>query len=81
MTKHRMPKHLENASEFRHFVYELTESKSFGAFILFVILVNTIILLVQTDETISIKGGKYYEHVCFNLFGILVASSYAYRTL
>jgi hypothetical protein len=53
-----MPKNLENASEFRLFVYELTESKSFGAFVLFIILLNTVILVVQTDEGISIKAGK-----------------------
>ena len=61
MTRHHhMPKNLENASEFRLFVYELTESKSFGAFVLFVILLNTVILLVQTDEAISIKGGNLF---------------------
>ena len=56
-----MPKNLENASEFRLFVYELTESKSFGAFVLFIILLNTVILVVQTDEGISIKAGKKIE--------------------
>ncbi|XP_028396182.1 cation channel sperm-associated protein 1-like [Dendronephthya gigantea] len=62
MTRHHhMPKNLENASEFRLFVYELTESKSFGAFVLFIILLNTVILVVQTDEAISIKGGWYFS--------------------
>ena len=66
MTRHHHPpKNLENASEFRLFVYELTESKSFGAFVLFIILLNTVILVVQTDEAISIKGGNamIYVHV------------------
>lgn len=62
MTRHHhTPKNLENASEFRLFVYELTESKSFGAFVLFIILLNTVILVVQTDEAISIKGGWYFS--------------------
>ncbi len=62
MTRHHhTPKNLENASEFRLFVYELTESKSFGAFVLFIILLNTVILVVQTDEGISIKGGSKIE--------------------
>lgn len=60
-----MPKNLENASEFRLFVYELTESKMFGGFILFVILLNTVILVVQTDEGISIKGGARFYYNTF----------------
>ena len=60
-----MPKNLENASEFRLFVYELTESKMFGGFVLFVILLNTVILVVQTDEGISIKGGTHFYYNTF----------------
>ena len=54
-----IPKTLENASEFRMFIYELTESKIFSGSILFVILLNTVILVIQTDEEFSVKAGKY----------------------
>lgn len=69
MTKqHHAPNNLENASEFRVFVYELTESKMFGASVLFVILLNTVILVVQTDEEISVKGGNVSEESLSNAF-------------
>ena len=47
----------ENCSRFRSFVYRLVESKVFGAAILFVILSNTVVLIVNTSEEISVKGG------------------------
>eukprot|EP00794_Sanderia_malayensis_P019790 gene19791-21730_t len=53
----KRPPHLpENASEFRIFVYEVTESKPFGGAILFVIILNTVVLVAQTSEEISFKG-------------------------
>ncbi|XP_073249025.1 cation channel sperm-associated protein 1-like [Porites lutea] len=54
-----IPKTLENAGEFRMFIYELTESKIFSVSILFVILLNTVILVIQTDEAFSVKAGWY----------------------
>lgn len=53
-----MPKTLENAGEFRMFIYELTESRIFSVSILFVILLNTVILVIQTDEAFAVKAGK-----------------------
>lgn len=53
-----IPKTLENAGEFRMFIYELTESKIFSVSILFVILLNTVILVIQTDEAFSVKAGR-----------------------
>ena len=53
-----IPKTLENAGEFRMFIYELTESKIFSVSILFVILLNTVILVIQTDEGFSVKAGN-----------------------
>ena len=41
------------------FIYELTESKVFSVSILFVILLNTVILVIQTDEEFSVKAGWY----------------------
>lgn len=55
---HHIPKTLENAGEFRMFIYELTESKIFSVSILFVILLNTVILVIQTDEAFSVKAGR-----------------------
>ena len=55
---HYLPKNLENASEFRVFVYHLIESKFFGGAILFVILVNTVVLITQTDEQVAVQAGK-----------------------
>lgn len=56
----KLPKHLpENASDFRIFVYEVTESKAFSGAILFVILFNTVILVAQTSEDLYRRGGKY----------------------
>lgn len=40
------------------FIYELTESKIFSVSILFVILLNTVILVMQIDEGFSIKAGR-----------------------
>ena len=54
-----IPKTLENAGEFRMFIYELTESKIFSVSILFVILLNTVILIIQTDEAFSVKAGRF----------------------
>ena len=56
-----LPKFLQRASNFRIFVYEVTESKLFGGAILFVTLVNTACLLIQTDESISLRGGKLFS--------------------
>lgn len=53
-----IPKTLENAGEFRMFIYELTESRIFSVSILFVILLNTVILVIQTDEAFAVKAGK-----------------------
>ena len=70
-----MPKSLENAGEFRLFIYELTESKIFSIIILFVILLNTVILVSQTDESFAVTAGKQLISVevkviclCFQLF-------------
>ena len=57
-THQHIPKTLENAGEFRMFIYELTESKIFSVSILFVILLNTVILVIQTDEAFSVKAGR-----------------------
>jgi len=62
-----IPKTLENAGEFRMFIYELTESKIFSVSILFVILLNTVILVIQTDEGFSVKAGKF-ALIYFNVF-------------
>lgn len=62
-----IPKTLENAGEFRMFIYELTESKIFSVSILFVILLNTVILVIQTDEGFSVKAGNC-ALVYFNMF-------------
>ena len=62
-----IPKTLENAGEFRMFIYELTESKIFSVSILFVILLNTVILVIQTDEGFSVKAGNS-ALVYFNMF-------------
>ena len=65
-----IPKTLENAGEFRMFIYELTESKIFSVSILFVILLNTVILVIQTDEGFSVKAGNcalvYFNMVFIN---------------
>lgn len=54
-----IPKTLENAGEFRMFIYKLTESRIFSVSILFVILLNTVILVIQTDEAFAVKAGWY----------------------
>lgn len=58
---HHIPKTLENAGEFRMFIYELTESRIFSVSILFVILLNTVILVIQTDEAFAVKAGKVFK--------------------
>lgn len=67
---HQIPKTLENAGEFRMFIYELTESKIFSVSILFVILLNTVILVIQTDEGFSVKAGRQLALVHFKFFVI-----------
>ena len=49
---------LENASSFHLFVYDMIDSKLFGAAILFIILFNTVILILQTDERLSVETGN-----------------------
>ncbi len=68
---HHIPKTLENAGEFRMFIYELTESKIFSVSILFVILLNTVILVIQTDEAFSVKAGRQLALVLIKLFVLL----------
>ena len=48
----------EDASKLRVFLYKMIDTKLFGATILFIILVNTVVLIIQTDEEISVKLGK-----------------------
>ena len=48
----------KNASDFRIYIYEITESTAFGGAILFVILANTVALLAQTNESLVLRGGK-----------------------
>ena len=56
----KVPPHLpQNASDFRIFVFEVIESKGFRGSILFVILLNTAILVAQTNERVAMKGGKH----------------------
>ena len=42
---------------FQKFVISIVDNKLFGGTILFIILLNTIILIIQTDEKTSVKGG------------------------
>ena len=54
----KLPPHLpKNASQFRIFVYEVTESKVFGGSILCVISLNTLMLIAQTREEALMKRG------------------------
>lgn len=79
----------ENCSRFRSFVYRLVESKVFGAAILFVILSNTVVLIVNTSEEISVKGGSriFIVNVCiifsknavYKRFSMLMAEHYGNR--
>ena len=66
MAETKTKKLSENCSRFRSFVYRLVESKVFGAAILFVILSNTVVLIVNTSEEISVKGGSriFIVNVC-----------------
>lgn len=45
------------------FIYEFTESKIFSGTILFVILLNTAILVVQTDEGVSVRAGMWADYI------------------
>lgn len=63
-----IPKTLENAGEFRMFIYKLTESRIFSVSILFVILLNTVILVIQTDEAFAVKAGKVFKIVVKSLW-------------
>ena len=56
---------------FQKFVIGIVNSKLFGGAILFIILLNTIILIIQTDEETSVKGGKQVDYKQF-LVSILV---------
>ncbi|XP_057316449.1 cation channel sperm-associated protein 1-like isoform X1 [Hydractinia symbiolongicarpus] len=65
--KPQLSKLPDNASKFRIFIFKMIDSKVFGAAILCVILVNTVILIIQTDEEISVRGGWYFS-VIDNVF-------------
>ena len=55
------PDFLKGASDFRLYVHELTESKTFGGAILFVILLNTVTLIAQTWDLVNVKAGRPYK--------------------
>ena len=58
----------KNASSFRIYIYGVTESNFFSGTILFVTLVNTACLLIQTDESIALRGGKLFlRYISFRL--------------
>ena len=48
---------LSSGSEFRHFAFELVESRWFGFAILLVIFANTIFIAIQTSEYVVAKAG------------------------
>ena len=54
------------------FIDELTESNIFSVSILFVILLNTVILIIQTDEGFSVKAGRClfspdsFQNLCYS---------------
>ena len=56
----KLPPHLNNASQFRIFVYKVTESKAFGGAILCVIFLNTLMLIAQTREEDLMKRGEMH---------------------
>lgn len=49
---------LSSTSEVYRIIFTLTEHKLFDQFILFVVLLNTGVLVAQTFETIIVIGGK-----------------------
>jgi len=60
---------IHQRATFRKFIEKLVDSKLFGGTILFIILLNTVILIVQTNEEISVKGGmKFISLCCYFLF-------------
>ncbi|XP_066911083.1 cation channel sperm-associated protein 1-like isoform X1 [Clytia hemisphaerica] len=68
---------------FHSFVIDIVDSKLFGGAILFIILLNTVILIVQTDEETSVKGGWYIailDNVFLAIYMVeLVLKLYALR--
>lgn len=49
---------LSSGSEFRHFAFELVESRWFGFAILLVIFANTTFIAIQTSEYVVAKAGE-----------------------
>ena len=47
-----------NGSEFRHFSFDLVESRWFNVVILVVIFINTIAIGIQTSTYVMAKAGK-----------------------
>jgi len=60
----------ENASRLRTHIYHVTESKSFGALVLIVILLNTFVLLLQTDSDIRVQWGWWFSCLDFIFLAI-----------
>ena len=54
---HKSHKHKEWKSEFHEIMYQFTETKMFSGFILFIILLNTGMLIAQTWQVVSVRGG------------------------
>eukprot|EP00163_Fabomonas_tropica_P009426 TRINITY_DN1922_c0_g1_i5.p1 TRINITY_DN1922_c0_g1~~TRINITY_DN1922_c0_g1_i5.p1 ORF type:complete len:443 (+),score=66.30 TRINITY_DN1922_c0_g1_i5:325-1653(+) len=70
-------------SKGRTWLYRFIDSKWFSGSILFVIFLNTVLIAVQTDASIEIKAGWYFEVVDNVFLGIyvfeLVAKLFVWR--
>jgi len=76
----------EHWSTFRLMCYDISESKLFGGFILFIIGVNTTLIALQTDSAMHMKGGAYciiqqrfdsslpYLHIARSAYGLTCIS-------
>ncbi|XP_033115838.1 cation channel sperm-associated protein 1-like [Anneissia japonica] len=76
-------KRLENASPFHKLMYDFTESMLFNGFIMFVILLNTVILCALTYEIIAVRIGWYTTFIDYIFLVIYflecVAKLYVWR--
>ena len=52
-------KHPKFKSQLHEIMYQFSESRTFGIFILLVILINTVILIALTWQTVSVRFGRY----------------------
>ena len=80
---HGKPYPVRIRSEIHRITFDFADSKSFSAFILIIILINTVMLIASTDNTVNVRAGWYFAAIDAVFLGIyimeILVKLYAWR--